>query len=100
MVTLTNVPALLKLDLCKDCRDLFLSVYKLYYFIHYGANHYLTKSCCAACLTCWLWEELESLLTQRPLCTAGTCLHSQRSVMLLFCVVIFFFNSFCSEFLT
>lgn len=34
--TLTNMAALLKLDLCKDCRDLFLSVYKLYFILLRG----------------------------------------------------------------
>lgn len=36
MATLTNMAALLKLDLCKDCRDLFLSVYKLSFILLWG----------------------------------------------------------------
>lgn len=74
--TLTNTAALLRLDLCKDCRDLFL--YINYISFYYGANHYLTKTC-AACLTCWLWEELECLLTRRALFIAGPSVHFQLS---------------------
>lgn len=41
--TLANTAALPRLDLCKDCRDLFL--YINYISFYYGANHYLTKTC-------------------------------------------------------
>lgn len=34
--TLTNTAAFLKLGLCKDCRDLFLSVHKLYFILLQG----------------------------------------------------------------
>lgn len=36
MATFPSMAALLKLDLCKDCRDLFLCIYKLYFILLWG----------------------------------------------------------------
>lgn len=55
----------------------FVSVYKLYFILLWGKP--LSNQNLSACLTCWLWEELECLLTRRALFIAGPCVHSQLS---------------------
>lgn len=77
MAALTNTAALLKLDLCKDCRDLFLSVHKLYFILLWGKPLTNQHLCSMSDL---LALGRAGVLTRRALFIAGPCVHSQLSL--------------------
>lgn len=93
--TLTNTAVLLKLDLCKDCGDLLLSVYKLY-FIQVWGKPLSNQNLCSMSDLLALGRAGVLAYKESPVHCRALCALPAFSVMLLGCI----FLLFCSEFLT
>lgn len=93
--TLTNTAALFKLDLCKDCGDLFLYVYKLYFILLWG-KPLSNQNLCSMSDLLALGRAGVLAYKESPAPCRALCALPAFSVMLLGCI----FLLFCTEFLT